>query len=78
MYIGEHRHGLYALPSLVDSSTATITGKSARLLLEGPLVTENDKENATPLSNDHVYVTSSDVIDENQNNYDKSFSVIGK
>lgn len=37
LYIGQHRHGLYALPSLVDSTTATISSNIGRLLLEGPL-----------------------------------------
>lgn len=36
LYIGEHVHGLYALPSLVDSSTATITNNAGYLMLEGP------------------------------------------
>ncbi|CAH2106534.1 unnamed protein product [Euphydryas editha] len=42
LYIGEHNHGLYALSSLVDKNTVTIsTGHSKPLLLEGP-VTENE------------------------------------
>nr|XP_026488501.1 serine/threonine-protein kinase/endoribonuclease IRE1 [Vanessa tameamea] len=41
LYIGEHNHGLYALSSLVDKNTVTIsTGHTRPLLLEGP-VTEN-------------------------------------
>lgn len=37
LYIGEHKHGLYALPSLVDSSTVSvITRQSRRPLIEGP------------------------------------------
>ena len=37
MYVGEHQHGLYAMPSLVDKQTLTITPRrSGPLLLEGP------------------------------------------
>ncbi|XP_003699825.1 serine/threonine-protein kinase/endoribonuclease Ire1 isoform X2 [Megachile rotundata] len=63
LYIGQHRHGLYALPSLVDSSTAT-TGDTGQLLLEGPLsvprLSENSDKN-DPLSNDRIRVTNTDT-----------------
>lgn len=37
MYVGEHLHGLYAIPSLVDQNVVTITNSLAGpLLLEGP------------------------------------------
>ncbi|KAF4532401.1 hypothetical protein B566_EDAN003853 [Ephemera danica] len=37
LYIGQHHHGLYALPSLVDNSiTATISHPQQPLLIEGP------------------------------------------
>ena len=37
LYVGEHQHGLYAMPSLVDKQTLTITPRrSGPLLLEGP------------------------------------------
>lgn len=37
LYVGEHVHGLYALPSLVDQNVVTITNSLAGpLLLEGP------------------------------------------
>ena len=37
LYVGEHQHGLYAMPSLVDRQTLTIhPGKHSPLLLEGP------------------------------------------
>lgn len=37
LYIGEHHHGLYALPSLVDQNVVTISASnSGPLLLEGP------------------------------------------
>ncbi|XP_006565669.1 serine/threonine-protein kinase/endoribonuclease IRE1 isoform X3 [Apis mellifera] len=53
LYIGQHRHGLYALPSLVDLTTATISNNIGQLLLEGPLsvpqLGKNDNGNV-PLS----------------------------
>lgn len=37
LYIGQHPHGLYAIPSLVDQNVVTITGSdSGKLLLSGP------------------------------------------
>ena len=37
LYVGEHDHGLYAMPSLVDEQTLTISPNSnGPLLLEGP------------------------------------------
>ena len=37
LYVGEHQHGLYAMPSLVDEKTLTISPASnGPLLLEGP------------------------------------------
>lgn len=51
LYIGQHRHGLYALPSLVDSTTATISSNIGQLLLEGPLsvpqLAKNDNGNVS-------------------------------
>ncbi|XP_063618788.1 serine/threonine-protein kinase/endoribonuclease IRE1 [Cydia splendana] len=42
LYVGEHNHGLYALSSLVDKNTITIsTAQTQPLLLEGPTATEN-------------------------------------
>jgi hypothetical protein len=37
LYVGEHLHGLYALPSFVDQNTVTIgPAQTGILLLEGP------------------------------------------
>ncbi|KNC31642.1 hypothetical protein FF38_11092 [Lucilia cuprina] len=36
LYVGEHRHGLYALPSLVDKNTPRITTAPPIKLLDGP------------------------------------------
>ncbi|CAG5031807.1 unnamed protein product [Parnassius apollo] len=48
LYIGEHNHGLYALSSLVDKNTVTIsTGLTHPLLLEGP-VTESQANAEAP------------------------------
>ncbi|XP_076241696.1 serine/threonine-protein kinase/endoribonuclease Ire1 isoform X2 [Calliopsis andreniformis] len=63
LYIGQHRHGLYALPSLVDSTTATISSDIEQLLLEGPLSDSrlNENDNKVPLSSDSPeYVESTD------------------
>ncbi|XP_060802843.1 serine/threonine-protein kinase/endoribonuclease IRE1 [Amyelois transitella] len=57
LYVGEHNHGLYALSSLVDKNTNTIsTGFTQPLLLEGPTTdnvanTENSKYE--PFTNIH-------------------------
>ncbi|XP_038211674.1 serine/threonine-protein kinase/endoribonuclease IRE1 [Zerene cesonia] len=49
LYIGEHNHGLYALSSLVDKNTVTIsTGYTQPLLLEGP-VTETESASEKPV-----------------------------
>ncbi|XP_041977924.1 serine/threonine-protein kinase/endoribonuclease IRE1 isoform X1 [Aricia agestis] len=55
LYIGEHNHGLYALSSLVDKNTVTIsTGHTQPLLIEGP-VAENEARPTTyrPYKNVH-------------------------
>ncbi|XP_015122831.1 serine/threonine-protein kinase/endoribonuclease IRE1 [Diachasma alloeum] len=52
LYIGEHIHGLYALPSLVDSSTATISSNSGHLLLEGPVVVPQIGKNNNGVSHE--------------------------
>ncbi|XP_054726618.1 serine/threonine-protein kinase/endoribonuclease IRE1 [Anastrepha obliqua] len=36
LYVGEHSHGLYALPSLVDKDTPRISASSPIKLLDGP------------------------------------------
>nr|XP_034191794.1 serine/threonine-protein kinase/endoribonuclease IRE1 isoform X2 [Osmia lignaria] len=70
LYIGQHRHGLYALPSLVDSTTATVSSNIGQLLLEGPLsvprLGENGNRNRnrnTPLSNDRVHAATTTTTD---------------
>ncbi|XP_033215389.1 serine/threonine-protein kinase/endoribonuclease IRE1 isoform X2 [Belonocnema kinseyi] len=82
LYIGEHSHGLYALPSFADSSTAKIiSSKGARLLLEGPLVTSHisTNKNGIPLPGDHVPST---VIETSDNDFqsmnsEKSIIMLG-
>ena len=63
LYIGEHNHGLYALSSLVDKNTVTIsTGHTRPLLLEGP-VAENqakaEKVTYEPFKN--IYYQLNDI-----------------
>lgn len=36
LYVGEHIHGLYALPTLIDGSTKTISSEPSVKLLDGP------------------------------------------
>ncbi|XP_011874492.1 PREDICTED: serine/threonine-protein kinase/endoribonuclease IRE1-like [Vollenhovia emeryi] len=66
LYIGQHRYGLYALPSLVDSDTTIISSNIGHLLLEGPLLTSHpyrDDKNV-PLPGDHVFISNIDVTDD--------------
>lgn len=56
LYVGEHNHGLYALSSLVDKNTITIsTGHTQPLLIEGPSETEakENQETYEPFKNVH-------------------------
>ncbi|XP_013169478.1 PREDICTED: serine/threonine-protein kinase/endoribonuclease IRE1 [Papilio xuthus] len=57
LYIGEHNHGLYALSSLVDKNTVTIsTGYTHPLLLEGPVAeiqASTEAPTYEPFSNIH-------------------------
>lgn len=65
LYIGQHRHGLYALPSLVDLDTTTISSNVGHLLLEGPLVTSQlDTDNTVPLPGDHVFISNIDIAND--------------
>lgn len=56
LYIGEHVHGLYALPTFVDQNTVTITtSNSGLLLLEGPnFVADPTKQRAIPLPGSNI------------------------
>ncbi|KAL4709941.1 hypothetical protein ACJJTC_003904 [Scirpophaga incertulas] len=57
LYVGEHNHGLYALSSLVDKNTITIsTGHTQPLLLEGPSgdpTANTEKPKYEPFANVH-------------------------
>ncbi|XP_051171210.1 serine/threonine-protein kinase/endoribonuclease IRE2 [Leptopilina boulardi] len=65
LYIGEHTHGLYALPSFADSSTVTISSMSTHLLLEGPLITSYiSNNNDIPLPGDHVSTTKIETSED--------------
>ncbi|KAL0110554.1 hypothetical protein PUN28_013865 [Cardiocondyla obscurior] len=65
LYVGQHRYGLYALPSLVDLDTTTIsTNNIGHLLLEGPLMMSHPypmDDNNVPLPGDHVFLSNIDV-----------------
>ena len=65
MYVGQHRYGLYALPSLVDLDTTTISNNVGHLLLEGPLVTSHlHADNKVSLPGDHVLISNIDIADD--------------
>lgn len=56
LYIGEHNHGLYALSSLVDKNTVTISTGHRPLLLEGPVTetqAKGNQETYEPFKNVH-------------------------
>ena len=51
LYVGEHEHGLYAMPSLVDQQTLTIApAANGPLLLEGPQNLSPNSENPSEIS----------------------------
>lgn len=66
LYVGQHRYGLYALPSLIDLDTTTISSNIEHLLLEGPLMTSqpHTNDNNIPLTGDHVFISNIDVADD--------------
>uniref|UniRef100_A0A1A9WJ68 non-specific serine/threonine protein kinase n=1 Tax=Glossina brevipalpis TaxID=37001 RepID=A0A1A9WJ68_9MUSC len=52
LYVGEYRHGLYALPSLVDKSTPRISTAPAIKLLDGPHSNAKDDDSKTVYVNE--------------------------
>ncbi|XP_055375464.1 serine/threonine-protein kinase/endoribonuclease IRE1 [Condylostylus longicornis] len=56
IYIGEHSHGFYALPSLVDEDTARLTSVTNIKLLEGP-----DKKDDRVKPNS-IYITDYSIL----------------
>ncbi|KAI4494432.1 hypothetical protein M0802_008924 [Mischocyttarus mexicanus] len=64
LYIGQHEYGFYALPSLVDSTTATISSKAEYLLLEGPLTIAqiHKNDNRIPLPGDHIIIRNINIV----------------
>lgn len=81
LYIGQHRHGLYALPSLVDSTTATISSTAGHLLLEGPPSIPQIKktDNGVPQPGDHVYIADIDTAEHEYQStkHEKSIVTLG-
>lgn len=65
MYVGEHGHGLYALPTLIDENTKTIPSDAVRLI-SGP------NANANP---DLIHLNK--LIDSANNNNNKNVVVLG-
>lgn len=50
MYVGEHTHGLYALPALVDKSTKTISADPPVKLIDGPRTLNENNPNLVYLN----------------------------
>lgn len=65
LYVGEHIHGLYALPTLIDENTKTISSEPMVKLLDGPV------ENVNP---NLVYLNT---LMENTNDKNKNVVVLG-
>lgn len=65
LYVGEHGHGLYALPTLIDENTKTIPSDAVRLI-SGP------NTNANP---DLIQLNK--LIDSSNNNNNKNVVVLG-
>ncbi|KAK0161952.1 hypothetical protein PV327_008347 [Microctonus hyperodae] len=81
LYIGEHRHGLYALPSLVDSFTATISSNGGHLMLEGPKtipqVSQNNDNTGSSISDEQLSAVMVDTEDDNDSTKESNFIVLG-
>ncbi|KYN04749.1 Serine/threonine-protein kinase/endoribonuclease ire-1, partial [Cyphomyrmex costatus] len=77
LYVGQHQYGLYALPSLVDLDTTTISNNVGHLLLEGPLVTSHlHMDNKVPLPGDHVLISNIDIADDGYQSVKRTENVI--
>lgn len=67
LYVGEHIHGLYALPALVDKSTKTISADPPVKLIDGPRPSSETNQNL-------VYLNT---LLDNSNNKNKNVVVLG-
>jgi len=78
LYVGQHQYGLYALPSLIDLDTTTISSNIGHLLLEGPLVTSHPymDDNNVPLPGDHVFISNIDIADDGYQSIKRTENVI--
>lgn len=61
LYIGQHRYGLYALPSYVESETTTISSNEKHLLLGGPSHIDVDEKKIL-LPGNHIFIPT-DIAD---------------
>ncbi|XP_043279722.1 serine/threonine-protein kinase/endoribonuclease IRE1 isoform X2 [Venturia canescens] len=81
LYIGEHRHGLYALPSLVDYSIPTISSNAGHMMLEGPHTIPDvyKNEDTIPAPGDNVKVTRIENLGDDYQSVldDKKFIMLG-
>lgn len=60
LYVGEHVHGIYALPSLIHSETAMIKKYPKAFLIEGP---DNKFENNEVMSKNIKHIGSTNLKD---------------
>lgn len=67
LYVGEHIHGLYALPALVDKSTKTISADPPIKLIDGPHASNENNQNL-------VYLNT---LLESSSNKNKNVVVLG-
>lgn len=68
MYVGEHNHGLYALPALIDRGTKTISADPPIKLIEGP-------DASAARNPDLVYLNT--ILENSNNNKNKNVVVLG-
>jgi len=77
LYVGQHRYGLYALPSLIDLDMTTISSNIEHLLLEGPLVMSHPHtDNKVPLPGDHVFISNIDIANDDYQSIKRTENVI--
>lgn len=57
LYIGQHSHGLFAIPSLVDKNHVSVIGTdTGLLLLDGPHGHDNKANHQYPLPGYNYYL----------------------
>lgn len=66
LYIGQHSHGLFAIPSLVDKNHVSVIGTdTGLLLLDGPHGHDNKANHQYPLPGYNYYLPNGDSGEDN-------------